>query len=127
MDILFLIGRILFGGFFIMAGLNHFAKMGMMAGYAASKGVMAPKASVLVTGLMLVFGGVGMLGGFLIPWAVLSLSLFLITAALKFHDFWNVQDPQQKMAQMLFFLRNIALTGAALMMLAIPQPWVMSL
>ena len=110
-----------------MAGLNHFAKMGMMAGYAASKGVMAPKASVLVTGLMLVFGGVGMLGGFLIPWAVLSLSLFLITAALKFHDFWNVQDPQQKMAQMLFFLRNIALTGAALMMLAIPQPWVMSL
>jgi len=33
MEILLLLGRILFGGFFIMSGINHFTNVKMMAGY----------------------------------------------------------------------------------------------
>ena len=33
MEIIFLIGRILFGGYFLMGGINHFTKKEMMKGY----------------------------------------------------------------------------------------------
>ena len=44
--IAFLIGRIIAGGFFLMNGFNHFAKLNMMTGYAKSKGVPAPAIAV---------------------------------------------------------------------------------
>jgi hypothetical protein len=31
-DYVFLLGRILFGGLFIVAGINHFQHLGMMSG-----------------------------------------------------------------------------------------------
>ena len=39
MDWLFLIGRIVFGLFFVINGLNHFMMVSAMTGYTASKGV----------------------------------------------------------------------------------------
>ena len=45
MDYLFLLGRILYGGFFLLGGINHFMHLGMMSGYSASKGVPAAKAA----------------------------------------------------------------------------------
>ena len=123
MDILFFIGRILFGGFFIMMGINHFMKSGMMTQYAASKGVPSAKFAVMLTGLLLVLGGLGMLLGIYTQWAVLALIVFLIPTSLKMHNFWAIQDPQQKMTEMVNFLKNMAFMGAALMILSIPTPW----
>ena len=37
----FLAGRVIVGGYFLMAGLNHFMKLKMMAGYAKSKGTLS--------------------------------------------------------------------------------------
>ena len=34
MEIIVLVGRILFGGFFIVMGINHFQNLAMMSGYA---------------------------------------------------------------------------------------------
>ncbi len=42
------------------------------------------------------------------------------------HNFWAVQDPMQKMGDMVNFTKNMALVGYTLMILAIPQPWVYS-
>ena len=44
---LFVLGRILLGGYFIMSGFNHFKNLGMLTGYAQSKGVPMPKAAVM--------------------------------------------------------------------------------
>ncbi|MFY9457749.1 MAG: DoxX family membrane protein [Candidatus Spechtbacterales bacterium] len=126
MDIFFLIGRILFGGFFVMSGINHFMKVGMMAQYTASKNVPSPKFAVMVTGLLLILGGLGILLGVYVELAVLALALFFVPVSFKMHNFWAVQDPQQKMAEMVNFLKNMALLGAALMTLAIPTPWAFS-
>lgn len=126
MEILFLIGRILFGGFFVMSGMNHFMKAGMMAQYTASKNVPFPKLAVMGTGLLLILGGLGMLLGVYVEWAVLALALFFVPVSFKMHNFWAVKDPQQKMAEMVNFLKNMALLGAALMTLAIPAPWAFS-
>lgn len=127
MEILFLIGRILFGGYFLFSGLNHFTKMNMMSGFAASKGIPMPTVLIAVTGVLLLLGGAGILLGVYIQWAVAALVLFFVPVTLKMHAFWKDSDPQSRMMNMTLCLRNIALLGASLMALSIPTPWIYSI
>lgn len=62
---LFLIGRMIFGGFFAYSGINHFLGVATMADYAATKGVPAPELAVILSGALLVFGAFSVLFGLL--------------------------------------------------------------
>ena len=53
---LFLAGRVLLGGFFLFNGAHHFTSVTSMAAYTAAKGVPAPMAAVLVSGLTTIAG-----------------------------------------------------------------------
>ncbi len=123
MEIAFLIGRIIVGIYYIFSGLNHFIKLEMMSGYTASKGVPLPKLATMGSGLLLIVGGLSFLLGFQPLIGVVAVILFLIPGSFLFHNFWAVQDPMQKMGEMVNFTKNMALIGCALMFLAIPQPW----
>lgn len=127
MEILFLLGRIIFGGYFIMSGMNHFMKNAMMTQYAASKGVPSAKIAVYFTGFLLILGGAGILLGAYTQLAVFLLAMFLIPISLKMHNFWAIKDPMAKMGDMVNFMKNMAMLGAALMTLAIPSPWAFSI
>jgi len=124
---LFLLGRALLGGYFIMSGYAHFKNLQSYSGYAQSKGVPMPKLAVVVTGLLLAGGGIGILLGVWIECAVLLLSLFLIFVTFKMHAYWTIADPMQRMGERVNFYKNLALLGAVLMLLAIPAPWALSL
>ena len=63
-DIVFLIGRIIAGSFFLMNGFNHFAKLGMMSGYTRSKGTPLPDSQCGGVGVLLVLGGASLLLGY---------------------------------------------------------------
>jgi putative oxidoreductase len=127
MDVLFLVGRIVFGGYFVMSGLNHFTKFRFMTGYAQSKGTPAPAAAVAGTGILLVLGGLSFLLGVepIIGGALLI--VFLLGASFKIHDFWTVKDPQMKMAEVVNFTKNMALLGGILILMSRPVPWPYSL
>ncbi|GBD32411.1 hypothetical protein HRbin33_01376 [bacterium HR33] len=118
MDVVFLLGRLILGGFFVMNGMNHFRMAGMMTGYAASKGVPAPKLAVLGTGLQMLAGGVMLILGWQVWIAALILVLFLVPVAFMMHNFWTVQDQQQRMIEMVQFMKNMAIAGALLMVMA---------
>lgn len=124
---IFLIGRLLMGGFFIHSGYKHFKFINMMAGYSQSKGVPAPKAAVALTGLFLLTGGLSILLGVYPTVGVIALVLFFVPVTYSMHAFWKVADPQAKMGETVNFSKNIALLGATLMLLSIPQPWPLSL
>jgi putative oxidoreductase len=124
---LFILGRILLGGYFLMSGFSHLKSLEGTAGYAASKKVPMPKVAVSVTGIMMLLGGAGVLLGIYTMWSILLLSVFLLCVSFQIHDFWNDTDPMQKMTNKINFTKNIALMGAILMLLAIPTPWVMAL
>lgn len=109
-----------------MMGINHFVRKEMLIGYAQSRGLPSPKAGVVISGIMLFLGGLGVLLGAYIGWAVLILVVFLIAVSFGIHHFWNDSDPQQKMTEMTHFMKNMALAGAALMMLMI-ESWPLSL
>jgi len=125
--IAFLIGRVIVGGFFLMNGFNHFAKLNMMAGYAKSKGIPAPALAVGCSGVLLLLGGLSLLFGYHPTIGAGLLVAFLLGVSFSMHNFWTVQDQQAKMGEMTNFLKNMAILGLLLMTLAIPRPWLMSL
>lgn len=127
MEIVFLVGRIILGVYFLFNASNHLMRLEMMSGYAASKGVPAPKALVVGSGMLLLIGGLSILTGFQPTIGVVALVLFLVPVTFKMHDFWTEKDPMAKMTQMVNFTKNMALLGATLMFLAIPQPWPWSI
>jgi hypothetical protein len=63
MKTLFLIGRILFGGYFLYSGIHHFSQLSMLSQYAESKNVPAPKLAVTGSGLLVFLGGLSILLG----------------------------------------------------------------
>lgn len=126
MEIIFLIGRILFGGYFLMSAYNHFTGLKGMTGYAASKNVPMPKYAVIGTGVLLGLGGIGIVLGVFPQLAILLLILFLLPTTFMMHDFWNA-DGEARQGEMINFMKNIALVGALLMLLALVTPWMLSL
>jgi uncharacterized membrane protein YphA (DoxX/SURF4 family) len=74
---LFLIGRVLYGGFFVLGGLNHFQHLNMMAGFTASKGVPAAKPLVLASGLLILVGGLLVIAGWHVGIGLACIVLFL--------------------------------------------------
>ena len=123
MRALFLVGRALFGGFFLYSGLNHFQHHDNMSGYAAAKGVPKPDVAVHATGAMLVAGGASVIAGLKPRQGLATLLAFLVPATLQMHRFWDVEDPAARMNESIHFMKNVALVGAALMLLQIDQPW----
>ena len=126
-NILFLIGRIIVGGFFLMNAFNHFTKAGMMAGYAQSKGTPAAKAAVLGTGVLLLLGGLSFLLGYHPTIGTGLLILFLLGVSFKIHAFWKITDPMARLGEQVNFMKNMAMIGFLLMTLMIHRPWPLSL
>ena len=116
---LFLIGRILFGATLAFMGLNHFMDLDTMAGYAEFKGLPAPRFSVVASGALLVLGGLGVVVGAFPVVAAGGLAVFLLVSAVTMHDFWSIEDPEDKQSEMTGFLKNVYGAGAALALLAV--------
>lgn len=119
MQTLFVIGQIILGGYFLMAGAMHFLKRKDFTAYAHMKHLPLPSFSVALSGLALVLGGVGVLLQIAITWAYILLIVFLILAAFLMHNFWMAKDAQMKMADMVNFQKNLALAAALLMLLVL--------
>lgn len=55
-------------------------------------------------------------------------TVFLVVATPTFRDFWSVEDPRQPQQEMTAFLKNVALVGASLVVLAVSGgPWPFAL
>ena len=126
MEYVVLLGRILYGGFFIVGGFNHFSHLGMMSGFVASKGVPAGKVAIIISGLLIIIGGASIVLGCRPEIGVLCIVVFLVPVTFMMHAYWQEADAMQQMNQRVNFQKNLALLGAALMILIIPRPWVLS-
>jgi len=127
MSIAFLIGRIIFGGYWLMASFNHFKNLNYVSEYAKARGTPAPKVAVVGTGIILLLGGLSMLLGVYPAIGIVLLIIFLLGVSFQMHTFWKVADAQMKQIDMINFTKNMALVGALLMFLPLPRPWPMGL
>jgi len=119
MDIVALIGRIVFALMFVSSGLNHFRHTDAMTGYAQFKKVPAAKLSVQLSGLLMLLGGLSLITGVWIDLGAIVLAALLVIMAVKMHDFWTVADPQAKQPEMINFFKNVSLAGGALFIFAL--------
>lgn len=127
-NVLFLIGRIVFGAYWLTSAGSHlFFNRAALKGYAASKHVPMPGIAIGITGVLLLLGGVGILLGVYTAWAIAALILFLLPVTLIMHDFWLDKDPAARASNMINFSKNMALVAVLLMLLAIPTPWPFAL
>ena len=125
-EYLFLLGRVLYGGFFIAGGINHFMNLGMLSGFVASKGLPAGKVAIILSGLLIILGGSCIVVGCNPEIGVLCIVVFLVPVTFMMHAYWNETDQMQRISQRVNFQKNLALLGAALMLLFIPRPWALS-
>ncbi|MER3570436.1 MAG: DoxX family protein [Patescibacteria group bacterium] len=125
-DYIFLLSRFILGFYFLFFAFNNLTKMSMLAEYVKSKNVSQPKLAVLFTGLLLLIGGLSIILGFYIQIGVLALTLFFLPVTFIMHNFWQVEDKQMKMMEMINFMKNMAIWAGVLLLLFIPQPWPFS-
>ncbi|HWR13942.1 MAG TPA: DoxX family protein [Terriglobales bacterium] len=123
----FLLGRALLGGFFLYSGINHFRQLEGTSQYAASKNVPAAKVAVALSGAALVVGGGSLLLGIKPKLGAAAIVGFLAGVSPVMHDFWNVEDAQQRQGEMIHFSKNLALLGSALALAGVEEPWPASL
>ena len=113
MDVLFLIGRILFGLLFVVSGLTvHFSRQGVE--YARAYNAPAPELMVPLSGAAIVVGGAIVILGIWADLGALIVGAFAISIAPIMHAYWKEEDPQMKAVQQAQFMKNVALAGAAL-------------
>ena len=127
MKLPFLLGRLIFGGYFLSAGINHFQQKEHMKQYAAAKGVPMPDVAVKVSGAALIVGGASILLGIKPKWGALAIMGFLAGVSPVMHNFWKVEDPQQREADMINFTKNMGLLGAGMALMAVEEPWPVSI
>jgi len=104
-----LIGRVLLGHIFVLAGISKFG--------AAYAGTAAYMESMGVPGILLplvifveIVGGLMVITGFKVKWAAYALAGFSVVAALIFHS--NFADQMQ----MILFMKNLSIAGGLLLL-----------
>jgi uncharacterized membrane protein YphA (DoxX/SURF4 family) len=122
----FLLGRLLFGGFFIYSGINHFKQTKAVSQYAGAKNVPMPELAVAASGAMLIAGGASIVLGVKPKLGTLAVIGFLAGVSPVMHDFWTAQDPGKRQNEMINFSTNMAMLGAAVALLGVDEPWPVS-
>ena len=90
-----------------------------MTGYATYKKVPAAKLAVIVSGLMILVGGLYIALGIYADLGALLIALFLIPAAFMMHAFWKESDATAKQTESIGFFKDLSLAGAALIIFAL--------
>ncbi len=117
----FALGRMIFGGFFLYNGINHFKQYEMLAQYAAAKHVPVPKAAVLGAGALLTVGGASLLLGIRPRLGATAVIAFLAGVSPVMHDFWNDESPEMRQMNQINFMKNAAMLGAALALASVEE------
>jgi putative oxidoreductase len=107
------VGRFLFSVLFLLAGPMHFSKPEINAAMAA--GVPFAKLVVPASGVLAFVAALSVLLGYHAKIGGWLLVLFLVPVTLAMHNFWAVQDPMMQQIQMVMFLKNVSMLGAALL------------
>lgn len=127
MRALHVLGRAIFGGFFVYNGINHLQNSSGMGQYAAAKGVPAAEQAVQASGLMLLAGGLSIMAGLKPKQGLATIIAFLVPVSLQMHRFWEESDAQKRQTEMIQFMKNMALVGAALTLMHSRDPWPASI
>jgi putative oxidoreductase len=115
MDVVFLIGRILFALLFVISGAtNHLSRQGVE--YARAYNAPAPEILVPGSGVAIIVGGVLIALGIWGDLGALVIAAFLVGITPIMHAYWKETDAESRALQQVQFTKNVALLGGALIL-----------
>lgn len=114
-NLLILVARILISSLFLWAGSAKLVHWKGSVEYMKSKNM--PTSLLPAAVLLQILGGLSVLLGYEARIGLLLLIVFVIPAAIKMHDFWNLQDPDRT-TQKTMFMKDVAVLGGLLALMA---------
>ena len=120
MDVLVLVGRLLFALVFLEASLSHITQTAALAGYARSRDVRSATRLTLLSGVGILAAGLSVAFGIWADLGALVLVVFLLATSFGIHSFWK-DDDEARLQVRMQFQKDLALAGAALAMFGLIQ------
>ena len=120
-DVVLLIGRIVFGALFLISAVGHLTQSKTLGGYAATRGLPQAVPLTLLTGVQILVGGLSVILGVWGDLGALLLAAFLVSTAVLIHNFWRETEAMSRQMELVQFTKDAALAGAALVLF-----WVFS-
>jgi len=106
------LGRLLFVLIFLTT-YSHF--QAQTIAFAAQQGVPLAEIAVPLSGVIALAGALSVLVGNRAKLGAWLLVLFLVPVTLTLHRFWGLSDPMMALMQRAMFLKNVSMTGGALL------------
>ncbi len=113
-----LVGRILVAAIFVLSGIGKMADFSGTTALMNSVGLPVAEMLLVVTILIEVGAGMMLAIGLQTRTAALMLLLFMIPVTIVFHNPWASADSAIIHQQMIHFLKNLAIMGGLLNLLA---------
>ncbi|WP_222918525.1 DoxX family protein [Natrinema sp. SYSU A 869] len=110
----FRLARVLFGAVLAFMATDNLRNLEGRIQYAESKNAPVPSLSVPAISGGLLFGSLGIALWRVPAASAAAVASFFAGVTPLMHDFWNVDDPEEKQQQIIEFSKNTALLGAAL-------------
>ena len=120
-----LVARLAIAAIFMASAVgNKIPQFKETAEYMASEGVPNPKFALFGAIGLLLIGGIAVILGAWTRFGAIFLLVFLAAATYYFHDFWKFTDPVQRQLQTIQFMKNLAIGGGILALIAFGGgPW----
>jgi putative oxidoreductase len=120
-----LLARLMLAAIFLASAIgNKIPQFQATAEYMASEGVPNPKLALFGAIGLLLLGGISLLAGAWTRIGSFFLLVFIVAATFYFHDFWKFADPTQRQLQTIQFMKNLAISGGLLSLIAFGGgPW----
>ena len=110
--------------FIVSTVSNKIPQFSQTVQYMTQEKVPIPMAALACAIGLLLLGSVSLLLGAWTRIGAFFLLVFLCAATYYFHDFWTFTDPLQRQLQTIQFLKNLAIGGGLLSLMAFGAgPW----
>lgn len=114
-----LLARLMIAAIFLASAVgNKIPQFQATANYMQTEGVPNPKLALFGAIGLLLLGGLSVVAGAWTRIGSLFLLVFLAAATFYFHDFWKFADPTQRQLQTIQFMKNLAIGGGLLALIA---------
>jgi putative oxidoreductase len=120
-----LLGRLMIVLIFLSSAVfNKIPHFQQTAAYMATENVPNPKFALFGAIGLLLLGSLSVALGAWTRFGAIFLFVFLAAATYYFHDFWTLADPGQRQLQQIQFMKNLAIGGGLLSLMAFGGgPW----
>lgn len=109
-----LIGRGLLGLYFILPGISKITGFAGMSEYMAAHGVPFVPVLLVLTIILQLGCGASLVAGWRTQLMAFVLAGLTLIICLYMHDFWNMEEGQQRAHEMQNFIKNMAIMAGLL-------------